>query len=66
MRAKSINKVDIPDGNYKGRLGGKTVAIRRFKERYKFDVDYDAGDLSIGVYVTVKNGYATVQSNNHY
>jgi hypothetical protein len=29
-------------------------------------VNYDAGALSIGVYVTIKDGYATVVSNNYY
>ncbi len=66
MRTKSIDNVDLPDGHYKGRLGGKTVVIKRLKDRVRFDVEYDAGELSIGVYVTIKDGKATVLSNNHY
>ncbi len=66
MRAKSIDKVNIPDGNYKGRLGGSTVVIGRLSERIRFEVDKSVGDVSIGVYVTVKDGNAVVTSNNHY
>ncbi len=66
MKAKSIGKVEIPDGFYRARLGGKTVAIRTLSTVYRFDIDVDINDMSIGVYVTIKNGYATVISNNHY
>lgn len=67
MRAKSLDKVELADGTYKGRLGGKTVVIRLPEnKKVKFDVDYDAQELSIAVFVTIKIGIAFIVSNGYY
>lgn len=66
MRTKSLNKIDLPNGSYKGRLGGKTVVIRLPEKTVRFDVAYDATELSLAVWVTVKNGKAVVVNNGYY
>ncbi len=67
MKAKSLNKVELSDGIYKGRLGGKTVVVRLPENKnVKFEVNYDAKELSIAVFVTVTLGIAFIVSNGYY
>ncbi len=67
MKTESIEPVELPNGIYKGRLGGTIVSIRLpGNTTYKFKVDFDAAELSIGVFVTIKEKIASVISNGYY
>ena len=67
MKTKSIELVELPDGIYKGRLGGTTVTIRQPENKsVKFEVGYNAAELSMSVFVTIKKMVALVISNGYY
>ena len=63
MICNSIEEVDLKDGEYRGRFGGKIVVVKlTVKKSTRFKVDYDMGDLSIPVLVYVKNKKAVVKN----
>ena len=66
MKTKSTEPVELPDGEYRGRLGGTTVVIRVPGKNIRFKVKFDAAELSMGVFVSIKNKIASVISNNYY
>ncbi len=64
MIYKSREKIDLPDGDRRARLAGNTVSIHTLIKSHKFTIDYDSGHINISVYVTIKDGWATVELNN--
>lgn len=67
MKGKSIYKVDLKDGHYSGRLGGKIVSVRTsLTTNIKFEVDWNVYDLSIPVYVVIEDGMAEITNKYGY
>lgn len=58
-RGKSIDPVDLPDGQYNGRLEGTKVRIRFPETTLYFETTADSGQFSIAVFVAVKNKVAS-------
>ena len=59
MKGKSKEKVDLPDGTYSARIGGYVVRIKTGEKIVRFDSDVSAGDLSVSIWVRIKNGLAS-------
>lgn len=64
MKYKANEKIDLPDGDRRARLAGNVVSIHTLTRVHRFTIDYDSGPMNVSVYITVKDGWATVELND--
>jgi hypothetical protein len=64
IKAKGIEEIDLPDGNYRARLGGNEVVILSNRQRFKVDRENDS--LSYAGWAEIKNKKGKFESNGYY
>jgi hypothetical protein len=63
IQARSVNKVNIPDGSYKGFWGGWNVSIYfNDDDFYLFKVDAGIKTLKLPVSIQIQDGIASICS----